>query len=163
MLSFRSNLFYCLFLSSFNLSSFIYLFFFLPYTRTPSGVSAVSPTVFRVYTAFTLTCKMRWLAIQLHRSKCPWRNNCLLQHTGIFVLSWISVGESRIIIHDHVSRYLTYLYIIYNTDPLYFWIREEKALDIEVNNSDTYFIWVWKVTFKNTSSMFMAMVYSKSL
>ena len=58
MPSFRSNLFYWLFLFSFNLSSFIY-FLGGAYSRTPFGVSAVSPTIFRAYTAFTLICKMR--------------------------------------------------------------------------------------------------------
>ena len=33
---------------------------------------------------------------------------------------------------------------------------EEKAVGIEVNNSDTYFLWV----FKNTSSMFMTLVHA---
>jgi len=37
------------------------------------------------------------------------------------------MGESYIVIHDHVLRYLTYLYMICNTDLRYFWIRWRKS------------------------------------
>ena len=57
MPSFLSNLF--LLLVSALLQSLFFYFFFWIFSQTPFGFSAVSPTIIRAYSAFTLTCRMR--------------------------------------------------------------------------------------------------------